>query len=113
MRAQTSAIWRKNGLAWLALLSLLGLTFGVAHLPLGIFNVVVGLAIASIKVTLVLVIFMGLGSSPSIIRLAAAAGLFWLAILFVLTLTDVLAGRQFQSAHSQTMGLEQSLDRNR
>jgi cytochrome c oxidase subunit 4 len=56
---------------------------------------------------------MGLGSSPSIIRLAAAAGVFWLAILFVLTLTDVLASRQFQSAHSQTMGLEQSLDRNR
>jgi cytochrome c oxidase subunit 4 len=113
MRAQTSAIWRKNGLAWLALLSLLGLTFGVAHLPLGIFNVVVGLAIASIKVTLVVVIFMGLGSSPSIIRLAAAAGVFWLAILFVLTLTDVVASRQFQNAHPQTTGVEQSLESNR
>lgn len=113
MSAQTYAIWRKNGLTWLALLTLLGLTFGAAHLPLGIFNVVVGLAIASIKVTLVVVIFMGLGRSPSIIRLAAAAGVFWLAILFVLTLTDVLAGHQFQNAHAQTPGEEQSLDRNR
>jgi cytochrome c oxidase subunit 4 len=113
MRAQTYAIWRKNGLAWLALLTLLGLTFGAAHLPLGIFNVVVGLAIASIKVTLVVVIFMGLGSSPSIIRLAAAAGVFWLAILFVLTLTDVVASRQFQNGHPQTTGVEQSLERNR
>jgi cytochrome c oxidase subunit 4 len=91
MSAQTYAIWRKNGLVWLALLVLLGLTFGGAHLPLGNLNVVIGLVIAGIKVTLVIMIFMGLATSPSLIRLAAAAGLFWLAILFVLTLTDVIA----------------------
>jgi cytochrome c oxidase subunit IV len=113
MSAQTYAIWRKNGLVWLALLILLGLTFGVAHIPLGGFNVVIGLVIAGIKVTLVIVIFMGLGNSPSLIRLAAAAGVFWLTILFVLTLTDVIASRQFGNAHPQPTRAEQSLSRNR
>jgi cytochrome c oxidase subunit 4 len=113
MSAQTYAIWRKNGLVWLALLVLLGLTFGAAHIPLGGLNVVIGLAIAGIKVALVVVIFMGLGHSPSLIRLAAAAGVFWLTILFVLTLTDVVTSRQFQNAHPQTKGGEQSLSRNR
>jgi cytochrome c oxidase subunit 4 len=112
MSAQTYAIWRKNGLVWLALLVLLGLTFGAARLSLGDFNVVIALVIAGIKVALVIVIFMGLGSSPSLIRLAAATGVFWLIILFVLTLTDVIASRQFQNAYPQTTG-EQSLSRNR
>jgi cytochrome c oxidase subunit 4 len=112
MSPQTYAIWRKNGLVWLALLVLMGLTFGAAHLPLGGFNVVIGLAIAGIKVALVVVIFMGLGHSPSLIRLAAAAGVFWLTILFVLTLTDVIASRQSQNVHPQ-MTEEHSLSRNR
>ena len=112
MSAQTYAIWRKNGLIWLALLVLLGLTFGAAHIPLGGFNVVIGLAIAGIKVTLVIVIFMGLRHSPSLIRIAAAAGVFWLTILFVLTLTDVIASRQSQNAHPQTTE-EHSLSHNR
>jgi cytochrome c oxidase subunit IV len=113
MSAQTYAIWRKNGLVWLALLILLGLTFGAAHLPLGGFNVVIGLAIAGIKVTLVTVIFMGLGKSSSLIRLAAAAGVFWLTIMFVLTLTDVLASRHLRNAHPQTTSAEQSLSHDR
>ena len=112
MSAQTYAIWRKNGLVWLALLVLLGLTFGAAHIPLGGLNVVIGLAIAGIKVALVVVIFMGLGRSPSLIRLVAAAGVFWLTILFVLTLTDVVASRQSRNAHPQTTG-EHSLSHNR
>jgi cytochrome c oxidase subunit IV len=113
MSPKAFAVWRKNGLVWLALLVLLGLTFGAAHLPFGGFNVVIGLAIAGIKVALVVVIFMGLGNSPSLIRLAAAAGVFWLTILFVLTLTDLIASRQFQNAHPETRGWEQSLSRNR
>ena len=54
---------------------------------------VAGLVIAAIKVTFVVVIFMGLGHSSALVRVAAAAGVFWLAILFVLTLTDVIASR--------------------
>lgn len=114
MKRETYAIWQKNGLVWLALLVLLGITFGVAHLPLGGFNVVVGLSIAGIKVALVIVIFMGLGHSAALLRLAAAAGVFWLVILFTLTLTDVLASRQSLNAHAQpTTAAEQSPSRNR
>ena len=107
MSAQAYAIWRKNGLVWLALLVLLGLTFFAAHLALGVFNVVVGLAIAGIKVTLVVVIFMGLGRSDSLIRLAAATGIFWLAILFALTLTDVIASRQSGNALPQQKHIQE------
>jgi cytochrome c oxidase subunit 4 len=114
MNAETYAIWRKNGLVWLALLILLGLTFGAAHLPLGGFNVVAGLGIAAIKVALVVVIFMGLGRSAPLIRLAAGAGVFWISILFVLTLTDVMASRQSGNEHpQQTRSQEQSLPSNR
>lgn len=108
MSTEAYTIWRKNGLVWGALLVLLALTLGAAHLPLGGFNVVIGLAIAGIKVALVALIFMGLGRSAALIRLAAAAGLLWLAILFMLTLADVLATRQSASAQSH-FGEEQSL----
>lgn len=114
MSTETYAIWRKNGFVWLALVVLLGITFGAAHLPLGGFNVVVGLAIAGIKATLVIVIFMGLGRSAALIRLAAAAGVFWLVILFTLTLTDVMASRQSMNAYPQPTSVgEPSLSRNR
>jgi cytochrome c oxidase subunit 4 len=114
MSAETYAIWRNNGLVWLALLVLLGLTYWAAHLPLGGFNVGAGLVIAGIKVALVVVIFMGLGRSAPLIRLAAAAGVFWLAILFVLTLADLIASRQSRSVHPQQMTAEeQPSSRNR
>jgi len=112
MSTEAYAIWRKNGLVWGAQLVLLALTFGAAHLPLGGFNVVVGLAIAGIKVALVALIFMGLGGSAALMRLAAAAGLLWIAIPFMLTLADVLSTRQSASAQSH-FGEKQSLARNR
>ncbi len=94
MRPDVYAIWRRNGLVWLALLFLLGLTFTIAHVPLGSLNVAAGLVIAAIKVSFVVVIFMGLGHSSALVRVAAAAGIFWLVILFALTLTDLTASRQ-------------------
>lgn len=90
--ANTSSwsLWRRNLLIWAALLVLLGLTFGLAYVPLGPFNAVTALGIAAIKAGLVAILFMGLHRSGSLIRLAAAAGLFWLVILFALTLSDFL-----------------------
>jgi cytochrome c oxidase subunit IV len=114
MSTAAYAIWRRNGLVWLALLVLLALTFAAAHLPLGGFNVVAGLAIAGIKVALVAVIFMGLGRSAALIRLVAAAGLLWLAIFFMLTLTAVVTTHQPPSpGHSGESTGEQSLPRSR
>lgn len=85
------AIWRRNLVVWAALLGLLGLTFEAAYLPLGAFNTVAGLAIATVKAGLVALLFMGLRRSDALIRLAAGAGFFWLVVLFALTLSDVLS----------------------
>ncbi|WP_414474503.1 cytochrome C oxidase subunit IV family protein [Microvirga sp. M2] len=84
------SLWRRNLLVWLALLVLLGLTFALAYIPLGPFNIVSALGIAAIKVGLVSFLFMGLARSSALIRLAAAAGIFWLIVLFSLTLSDIL-----------------------
>lgn len=73
-----------------ALIVLLGATVGMAFAPLGAWSPVVGLGIASIKATLVAVVFMHLSRSSGLARIFAAGGLFWLAILIGLALTDYL-----------------------
>ena len=78
-------------LVWVGLLVLLALTLGSAYLPLGWMNGVVNLAIAVAKALLVMIFFMHLRSSHYVLRLAAAAGFFWLAILIGLSLSDFLA----------------------
>lgn len=90
MKSPARAIWRKNLLIWAALLALLALTFGLAHVRLGAFSVAVGLGIAGIKAALVLVIFMELRRSGALTALAAGTGVFWLGIMLTLTLADVL-----------------------
>jgi cytochrome c oxidase subunit IV len=73
---------------WLALMLLLTLTTGVAFIPLGTANLFISLAIAATKALLVLIIFMELSGSSSLIRAAAAAGFFWLMIMIALTTAD-------------------------
>jgi len=77
-------IWR----CWLALMVLLALTTGLAFVPLGSANLFVSLGIAVAKALLVLIVFMELKGSSSLIRAAAAAGFFWLAIMIALTSAD-------------------------
>jgi cytochrome c oxidase subunit IV len=88
--ANAWTLWRRLLPVWGALLGLLAVTFACAYAPLGAFNVVVALAVAAIKATLVGFIFMGLARSGALLRLAAAAGFFWLVILFALTFSDYL-----------------------
>jgi cytochrome c oxidase subunit 4 len=78
-------------LVWLGLLSLLVLTLGSAYLRLGWVNNVVNLAIAVTKALLVMVFFMHLRSAHYVLRIVAAAGFFWLALLIGLSLSDYLA----------------------
>jgi cytochrome c oxidase subunit 4 len=59
---------------------------GVHGLPL---NTLVALAIAVSKASLVVLFFMHVRYSSHLIRVAVVAGLFWLAILIGLTLSDV------------------------
>jgi cytochrome c oxidase subunit IV len=78
-------------LVWIGLLTLLLLTLGSAYLPLGWLNGVVNLAIAVVKALLGMIFFMHLRSSHYVLKIAAAAGFFWLALLIGLSLADFLA----------------------
>jgi cytochrome c oxidase subunit 4 len=76
--------------SWLSLLALLGLTVTLAYQPLGAFNTVAALSIATIKALIVAAIFMELWSRGSRTLIFAGAGLFWLALLLWLGLMDFL-----------------------
>jgi cytochrome c oxidase subunit 4 len=58
---------------------------------MGPWNTVVALAIASFKASLVVLFFMHLKYSRPLMRVVIAGGLFWLAILLVLTLSDFMS----------------------
>jgi cytochrome c oxidase subunit IV len=73
---------------WVILIILTGTTLWVGELELGEWNVVVAVTIAVIKATLVALFFMHIKGSASITKIFVIAGLFWMSILFVLTLGD-------------------------
>ena len=74
--------------AWAALLALLAATLGLAYAPLGAGNLVVALTIATAKGLIVAAVFMKLAGRPSLRWVFAGAGLFWVVVLFALSLTD-------------------------
>ena len=76
-------------LIWLALITLLLLTLGSAYLRLGWVNGAINLAIAAVKAVLVMIFFMHLRSGHYLLRIVAAAGFFWLALLIGLAFTDI------------------------
>jgi cytochrome c oxidase subunit 4 len=74
---------------FLALLVGTGLTAWVAFFNFpGPLNAVVALTIAVVKATLVILYFMHVRYSPRLIAVIIAAALFWMAILFALTISD-------------------------
>lgn len=74
-----------------ALLVLTAITTAVAFVDLGPWNTVVALGIAFVKATLVALFFMHVKYSPRLTQVVVAGGLFWLAILIVLTLSDFVS----------------------
>jgi cytochrome c oxidase subunit 4 len=77
-------------LIFAALLLLTGATVLVAELPLGGWHTVLALAIAAVKALLVVLFFMHLLHSARLTWIVAAAGVFWLGIMFTITLSDYL-----------------------
>lgn len=73
-----------------ALLVLLALTVLLSFVDLGPFSLPVALTIAAAKALLVAVFYMELRDEQPTVRLAAAAGLLWFALLLGGTLADVL-----------------------
>jgi len=74
-----------------ALIVLTLVTVGVALIDLGRMNIVVALTIATGKALLVLLYFMHLRYSTRLPWLAVAGGFFWLAILILFSMSDVLS----------------------
>ncbi len=79
---------RYDILTWIALLVLLAITCGSSFVSMGRWNVVVNFGVAVLKALLVVLIFMHVGTGRPVIRLVAAAGFLWLALLFGLSATD-------------------------
>ena len=84
-------LWRRNGLIWAGLMLLLTLTLILAYVPMGLLTPAAGIVIALAKAGFVILLFMELAKARPLIRLAAMAGVVFLAVLFALTLADVLS----------------------
>ncbi len=78
-------------LVFLALITLTATTVAVSKIELGEYNFVVAMTIAVIKGSLVVWFFMHVSQSSSLTRLFVVAGLFWMAILIVFTLSDYIS----------------------
>ena len=77
---------------WLALICLTAATAAVSGVELGPFNVVVALVIATSKMLLVALFFMGVKYlSQRMTVVVIVAGLFWLFILLALSMTDYVS----------------------
>ena len=65
-------------------------TVGAAYVDLGRMNTVIALAIAAFKAMIVVLYFMHVKYSTRLVKLVVIAGLYWMGILMVLTLSDYL-----------------------
>ncbi|HML17629.1 MAG TPA: cytochrome C oxidase subunit IV family protein [Bryobacteraceae bacterium] len=79
---------RTYALVFLALIVLTVTTVAVSKLELGEYNFICAMTIAVIKASLVVWFFMHVRNATSMTRLFVVAALFWMAILFVFTLSD-------------------------
>jgi cytochrome c oxidase subunit 4 len=66
-------------------------TTAISFADLGPWNTVAALAIAFFKATLVVLFFMHIKYGGRLMQIVIAGGLFWLAILILLTLSDFLS----------------------
>ena len=90
-RNTAGAIWLRALLVWSLLLALLGASLLAAYRLEAPWGPALNFGIAATQAGLVAVLFMRLDRADRLVRLAAACGLFWLAILFTLTLADTLS----------------------
>jgi cytochrome c oxidase subunit 4 len=81
---------RTFALAWVALLTLMFTSLASAYVKLGVFNLVAGLVIATLKSGIVAWIFMRLSKASALLRLIALAGIGAWGLLVVLSGVDYL-----------------------
>ncbi len=90
-KRSAGGIWLRGLLVWGLLVALLALSLAAASLAPQPWATMLVFGIAATQLGLVGALFMRLDRADTLVRLAAACGVFWLAILFVLTLTDTLS----------------------
>lgn len=73
---------------FVALLVLMGATLGAAAVDIGRWNIVIALSIAVIKTVLIVLFFMHLLHSVSLVKFVAFAGVVWLTIGAAFTFAD-------------------------
>ena len=77
-------------LTYLGLMTLLAITVASTFVPLGAGNSLVNLAVAVAKAALVGAVFMHLRRSGMLVSLAVVVLLFWIAMMYGMTLNDYL-----------------------
>ena len=90
---------------FLARMVLTAATVAAAYVNLGPFNIVIALAIASVKATLVVLYFMHARYSPKRTHMVIIAAVFWLAIMLALTLSDYVTRDRDVAANTQITGM--------
>ena len=95
----------------LTLMALTAATVAAAFVNLGRFNIVVALAIATVKATLVVLFFMHAKYSPKRTKMVILAGIFWLLILLFMTISDYASRIDYRGVRfplSQIVALDAS-----
>lgn len=90
-RHSNRQLWFLPTLIWLVLLALFAISLGSAYVPLGAGNIALNLLIAAVMVTVLVSFLMDLRSARALLRIVAAASLFWIIIMFALTFSDYLS----------------------
>ena len=90
---------------FLSLMVLTAATVAAAYVNLGAFNIVIALAIASLKATLVVLYFMHARYSPNRTHMVIIAAVFWLAIMLALTLSDYVTRDRDLATNTQLTGM--------
>lgn len=78
-------------LVWLTLTIMTFVTYYVAQIELGAWNIVVALLIALFKMMLVIMFFMNVKAESPLTKLFAFAGFFWMILLLGQTLIDYIS----------------------
>jgi cytochrome c oxidase subunit IV len=73
-----------------ALMVFTGLTYSIAYVDLGGFNLIVALTIAIIKATLVVLFFMHVKYSTTLTKAIVASGFFFFLIMIFFTMNDLM-----------------------
>ena len=91
MTPRSRAFWGLPLVVWIVLMILLGATYLFSYVPMRRWHPVANLAVSAVMMSLVGIFFMHLRNARPLVRLAAVASFFWLAVEFALTFSDYLS----------------------